>query len=475
MSYKFSSILVGLGSVLSAWSSSAGQLNSEPRMFHGIFTELSCAVDSVLTASRDSSQINYQDSVKDMMHRVRLDFSLNESQVREQLDLNFDHPSDSVIAAWEKSGLLEMRYIDGEKRYFKNAVANLRRLLNFQETLKTGQQSACNAKNESLDVFCLEHTARIVAASKGFGETVEPQSLKISYRLTVKADAVPDGELIRCWLPAPREGHARQTGFQLLSGDSVELLLAPNTHMQRTFYLEKKAVKGVPTCFEVSYKIQTAAQHFDLKPEMIKPYDTNTSTYRHYTREQAPQLVFTPQVKALAQQIVGGETNPLRKVEKIYRWINDSIPWASALEYSIMPDIPAYVLEHRHGDCGMQTLLFMSLARSQGIPVKWQSGFMLHPDNVNLHDWCEVYYEGIGWVPVDQSFKLQNSEDPKLRDFYMHGIDAYRLIVNDDFAQELMPAKKYFRSEPIDFQRGEVEWSGGNLYFDQWSWDIDVE
>jgi hypothetical protein len=27
----------------------------------------------------------------------------------------------------------------------------------------------------------------------------------------------------------------------------------------------------------------------------------------------------------------------------------------------------------------------------------------------------------------------------------------------------------------VDFQRGEVEWRGDNLYFNQWSWDFNVE
>jgi hypothetical protein len=33
------------------------------------------------------------------------------------------------------------------------------------------------------------------------------------------------------------------------------------------------------------------------------------------------------------------------------------------------------------------------------------------------------------------------------------------------------------RSEPADFQRGEVEVDGRNLYFDEWDWDfqLDVE
>ena len=49
------------------------------------------------------------------------------------------------------------------------------------------------------------------------------------------------------------------------------------------------------------------------------------------------------------------------------------------------------------------------------------------------------------------------------------------MVVNSDFSQALYPAKKYPRSETVDFQRGEVEWHGGNLYFDQWHWAMDVQ
>jgi len=35
--------------------------------------------------------------------------------------------------------------------------------------------------------------------------------------------------------------------------------------------------------------------------------------------------------------------------------------------------------------------------------------------------------------------------------------------------------KKFLRSEPYDFQRGEVEWKGGNLYFDKWDYDMKIE
>jgi transglutaminase-like putative cysteine protease len=117
----------------------------------------------------------------------------------------------------------------------------------------------------------------------------------------------------------------------------------------------------------------------------------------------------------------------------------------------------------------------MTVARYNGIPARWQSGFTMQPGSLNLHDWSEFYIEGIGWIPMDQSFGINSfAIDDEVKYYYTNGIDAYRLIVNSDFSQPLFPSKIYLRSDDVDFQRGELEWRGGNIYYDQWEWDFDV-
>ena len=122
-----------------------------------------------------------------------------------------------------------------------------------------------------------------------------------------------------------------------------------------------------------------------------------------------------------------------------------------------------------------RTFLYMSMLRYKGIPVRWQSGWMIPPGAENLHDWCEVYYEGAGWIPSDVSYDLQNLRNQGDREYYLSGIDTYRMIVNDGVSGNLYPQKQFMRSEPYDFQRGEVEWKGGNLYFDKWDYDIKID
>ncbi|MDD2299991.1 MAG: transglutaminase-like domain-containing protein, partial [Fermentimonas sp.] len=120
-------------------------------------------------------------------------------------------------------------------------------------------------------------------------------------------------------------------------------------------------------------------------------------------------------------------------------------------------------------------LLLINMLRYKGIPARWQSGWMTHPGEVNLHDWAEVYFEGVGWIPVDVSFgRGEPLKNETGRSFFMSGIDSYRLYINNDFSGKFNPVKEFPRSETIDFQRGEVETTKENLYFDRWNYKMEV-
>jgi len=429
--------------------------------------------DSLLKhGNPDSSTRIKLSSIIDMNGRIEADFTLKTPEIESRLQKDFGNYSQDDRVTWEKNNWLEYRTIDGEKRYFKRSISNLKLILQSHKSKLTESQGFVTDK---LSLFCLEHSQKVLRKSKSDGKPVLPVNMKVTYRLIVDADAVPDGKTVRCWLPWPREVHDRQRNVALIKTVPETHIIAPDSVVQCSIYIEQPASKGKPVIFEIQYTYQSSAQYFDLSQLKILPYDTTSLIFRKYTGEQHPQIVFTNEIKNLSDSIVVGITNPAKKVRSLYYWINNHIIWTGALEYSIMPFIPGYVLTNRRGDCGMQTLLFMTMARYQKIPVKWQSGWMMHPNEVNLHDWCEVFYNGVGWVPLDMSFNLQNSADLHEKEFYISGIDAYRLIVNDAIGSKFVPVKKFPRSEPYDFQRGEVEWEGGNLYFNQWNYEMHVE
>lgn len=418
----------------------------------------------------NNKAITVLDSLVDISSRIRLDFDLSEDEVEKQMKKKIGKYSMTDKQEWEKNKWLEFRIIDGQKLYFNRSVANLMLRLKSIKDEHSGKQPSVDALSE----FKLKHTQQAILDTKANGDLVEPVHYTITYTLTVKPDAVPANDLLRCWLPFPKENRLRQSHVKLLETSESKLQLSPDSAGHRTLYMEKKAEAGKPTVFQIKFSYVGAAQYYDLTKSEIHPYNQSTELYRKYTAEQSPHIVFTPKIKDLTDAIVGEEKEPCEIVKKLYDWIDSHIIWSGALEYSTIAEIPEYVLANCKGDCGMQTLLFMTMARYKGIPVKWQSGWMLHLNEVNLHDWCEVYYEGVGWVPLDMSFGLQKTTNEQLKYYYVSGIDAYRFIVNDAISTPLFPEKNFLRSETLDFQRGEVESEHGNLYFDKWNYHMDV-
>ena len=437
----------------------------------GNFDEVRRLTDSINFHSDNNALVSFSDSLGDIAKRIIIDFPYSERQIIDQISIRLPGTSTDDISRWEQNGWLEWRYINGEKRYFTRAASNLVLIKEFN--LNRPARDSSEAADRAI-IFRKSHTEKIIGLSDQVNTPVLPVEMEVLYTLTVEPDAVPDGEIVRCWLPFPKDNNLRQNSVYLLGISNEDFILSPDSSVHRSIYMENRAEKGKPVVFQIAYSYSSAGQYFNPAGIKPQPYDRKSVLFRKYTSEQLPHICFTERIKRLTDSIAGNEQDPLEITRKIYLWISQNIPWAGALEYSIMPNIPEYVLDNLRGDCGMQTFLFMSMLRYKGIPVKWQSGWMVPPDNKNLHDWCEIYFEGTGWVPADMSYGLQYSTSRKTREFYITGIDSYRLIVNDGVAGDLFPAKKFLRSEPYDFQRGEVEWKGGNLYFDKWDYEMKI-
>ena len=444
----------------------------------GEFTRATAAIKEKIAKEQLSpEEVYHLNFLIDKMERIKIDYSKADTAALSYIKKYIPDVTPEQIAAWEASGALEGMMIDGVKRYFRSAPRNLFRISKEAQSYWSkinGRQS------DGLDQFLAEYLPKCVAEAKAqksnsFNHFVKPQKMRYTYTLTVPAGEVPEGEMIRVWMPYPRE-IAKYKELKLISTSQPEYIISPDSYLHKSIYMEKAAKADEPAIFSYQLSFTSYNQWFSFKAEDVKPYNTESDLYKEFTAERKTHVIFTPELKALADSVVGDEQNPYLKAKRIWTYIAQTYPWASAREYSTLDNIPSYVIKNRHGDCGQVSLLFITMCRYKGIPAKWQSGWMLHPGDVNLHDWAEAYFEGIGWVPVDQSVGfVANTEDEDERFFFTKGLDAYRLIVNEDFSADFYPAKIYPRSETVDFQRGEVEWRGGNLYFNRWDYNMDVE
>ena len=404
---------------------------------------------------------------------MRRDFNLTADQVKAKVRKQIPDLTDAEFAQWDAHGLFEHMAIDGERVYFQNAPATLFRL-------SADARARSKERMEFLDsglpqagaerYFEFDRTA-IEAARASGRSSVLPRRVRVTQSVSVAADAVPAAKSIRAWIPYPRAIEGQQQDIRFVSSEPAAHRIAPESALQRTVFLEQPAQAGKPTVFSVTYELTLYAQYHAIDADKVVPAKI-TPELASFVAERAPHIVFTQPLRIFSRQVVGDETNPYRIAQKIYAAV-DEIPWAGAREYSTIADLSSYTLRAGHGDCGEQTMLLMTLMRMNGIPARWQSGWTYtDTDHEDIHDWAQIYLAPYGWVPVDVTYGRIDSGDAALKWFYLGGLDNYRIAFNDDFSQEFVPPKRFFRSDTVDSQRGEVEWDGGNLYYDQWNSDF---
>jgi len=116
---------------------------------------------------------------------------------------------------------------------------------------------------------------------------------------------------------------------------------------------------------------------------------------------------------SLVAAATAGEDNAFLRITKIARVL-------SGFRYSLSPGVfPDYVtdgpsfldwfLTERRGYCTHYATALVFLAWSEGLPARYVHGFSvpmngMHATEVKsdmAHAWCEIYFEGIGWIPFD--------------------------------------------------------------------------
>lgn len=417
----------------------------------------------------------------DIMHRVRHEYSLDAAGLLAKVKKQIPDASPEDVERWAAETTARYRLIDGKKLYFRREPQNI--FLFSKEAIKR-RAEAMGAAPKS-DWQLTDHLSEVVAAAEQ-SDTVEvlPVKHRFTHTITILGNhpRIKVGSVVRVWMPFAQE-YRQQRDVTLVSASPEPKLIAPNAQeghpitggAQRSVYFEQVVDDpSRPLVFQEIFEFTTSAYYPRLDAALVEPLPSDW--HDAYLQERLPHIVFAPQIRSQVASIVGTEINPLLKAQRIFRWVSANIPWNAEDEYCIIPSLATKGFEARRGDCGVQNTLFITMCRIAGIPARWQSGFQTKPGgHWGLHDWAEIYIAPWGWLPADASAGVQPADDPRVADFYLGHQDSYRLIVNLDWGRELFPNKQSLRSEPADFQRGEVEVDGQNLYFDEWESDSQIE
>jgi len=147
------------------------------------------------------------------------------------------------------------------------------------------------------------------------------------------------------------------------------------------------------------------------------------------------------------------EAGPNDKSEiarSIYDWVVDNIEykkvgtgWGNGDTF--------WACGERYGNCTDFHSLFISLARTEGIPARFEMGFPIPIDRAEgeiggYHCWLEFYLDGVGWFPIDASEAFKHPEKREL--FYgTHPADRFHVTTGRDLRlgpDHRGPALNYF-------------------------------
>lgn len=211
--------------------------------------------------------------------------------------------------------------------------------------------------------------------------------------VTLPPDTEYQDVLIRSITPRPENVTTDQDGNYLawyrLDRKSQ---LPVNVQGTARLYIESKIKKPIPLAPELQKKLTQSDTHWEKDNPLIK--------------------------NALDQIFKDGKgANTSEKVEKIYRYVVDSLKYDVQRINSPEPERLGAVTTLNNSNsalCMEFTDLFIALARAEGIPTRELDGFaysqnsQLRPLSLSkdlLHAWPEYYDENRGWVMVDPTWE----------------------------------------------------------------------
>ena len=440
--------------------------NVEELLRKGELTRAEVEILKLLPTSAGAKRVRLEFEL-DRVARWRYEFPYTLDQGFEELGKLIPDLERGEMEKLLARGCLDHAVIDGEVRLLRRFIPNAFWLC---PELKGRRRRGVDELSRIARAALRDRAQRVVeAAKRAGGGYALPLRYRVRAVVSVKPGAVPEGETVRAWIPLPRVCGLHPE-VKILRAEPQPKRVAPEDHPQRTAYFEVEAGREGARC-EIEYEFVARGFHVEGDPRGAR-VDEGSEVYELYTAERLPHIAFTPYLRELARRIVGDERNPYLKARRIWDWITSNVRYTYARDYALYDCISEYVARERRGDCGMQAIFFITLCRIAGVPARWESGWYMNPVRHGMHDWAQFYVEPYGWLYADPSFGGRRHGEEWRTEFYFGSTEGYRLAANIEISAPFDPPKRYFRSDPVDSQRGEVEWSGGNLYYDKWDFEL---
>jgi transglutaminase-like putative cysteine protease len=259
---------------------------------------------------------------------------------------------------------------------------------------------------------------------------------------------VPPGKKIRIWIPAAQSDANQEVKIISAEGD-LPLKKTRESKYGNEIYFAEASNGAKPEL------------HFDVEYDVVRHERVALNSTAHVvaaslpTKERQEDLQpdalvpITGLPADLAAKETQGKTQPIDKARAIYDYVFATMKYDKTGTGWGHGDV-LYACDAKKGNCTDFHSLFIAMARSQGIPSRFEIGFPLPPDKhsaeiAGYHCWSDFYVDGKGWIPVDISEAWKH---PEKRDYFFGSHDVNRVQFSMGRDLRLNPAQE---GKPLNY------------------------
>jgi len=287
----------------------------------------------------------------------------------------------------------------------------------------------------------------LLLAFAGMAWAQDIRHFTFHYAFTVKD--VSSGEKVRIWIPQSHSDAFQTVKVISATGDLPLKKTRESRRGNEMYYAETSKAKQQDLHFEVVYDV---VRHERLTFGIYAPHlETVKLSDRERKEYLAPDaLVPTTGLPAeLAVKVTEGKTTPLEKARAIYDYVFTTMRYDKTGTGWGRGDV-LYACDAKKGNCTDFHSLFIAMARSQGIPARFEIGFPLPPDKhsaevAGYHCWAEFFEPQHGWIPVDISEAWKH---PEKKDYFFGAHDDNRVEFTMGRDLELSPKQE---GKPLNY------------------------
>jgi len=247
----------------------------------------------------------------------------------------------------------------------------------------------------------------------------------IHYGFTVKN--VPADKSVRIWIPAAQSDDYQEVKIVSAKGDLPLKKTRELQYGNEIYFAETSKANTPELHFDIEYDV-TRHERIALNPAPMPSMVALTSKERTQDLQPDALVPITGLPADLAVKVTQGKSDPFDKARAIYDYVFTTMKYDKTGTGWGHGDV-LYACDAKKGNCTDFHSLFIAMARSQGIPARFEIGFPLPPDKhsaeiAGYHCWSDFYVDGKGWIPVDISEAWKH---PEKRDYFFGSHDVNRV------------------------------------------------